>query len=102
MLRWFSCCERGCFFGWGSCSDSCFPEALFGTSSISSEQPLKGQSALLIVNSEHFGRVLLKACENRGLVGKIISSERLLGEPEMFLEAQVIVSACGVPVLFER
>ena len=78
-----------------------FPEALLELL-ISSEQPLKGQSALLIVNSEHFGRVLLKACENRGLVGKIISSERLLGEPEMFLEAQVIVSACGVPHLIRK
>lgn len=78
-----------------------FPEALIELL-LSSEQPLKGQSAFLVVNSEHFGRVMLKACESQGLVGRIIPSERLLAEAEMTLEARVIVSACGVPNLIRR
>ncbi len=78
-----------------------FPEALIELL-LSSEQPLAGQSTLLVVNSEHFGRVMLKACENQGLVGRIIPSERLLAESEMTLEARVIVSACGIPGLIRR
>ena len=75
-----------------------FPEALIELL-LSSEQSFAGQSALLIVNSEHFGRVMVKACESQGLVGHIVSSERLLAEPEKILEARVIVSACGIPSL---
>jgi methylenetetrahydrofolate dehydrogenase (NADP+)/methenyltetrahydrofolate cyclohydrolase len=78
-----------------------FPEALI-EALLSSEQPLREQSALLVVNSEHFGRVMLKACENQGLVGRILPSERLLADPEMILEARVIVSACGIPGLIRR
>lgn len=78
-----------------------FPEALIEML-LSSQQPLAGQSALLVVNSEHFGRVMLKACENQGLVGRLVSSERLLAETEMTLEARVIMSACGIPGLIRR
>ncbi len=78
-----------------------FPEALIELL-LSSEQPLREQSALLIVNSEHFGRVILKACENQGLVGRLLPSERLLADPEMILEARVIMSACGIPGLIRK
>ena len=78
-----------------------FPEALI-EALLSSEQPLREQSALLIVNSEHFGRVILKACENQGLVGRLLPSERLLADPEMILEARVIMSACGIPGLIRK
>lgn len=78
-----------------------FPEAIIELLR-SSEQPLGGQSALLIVNSEYFGRVMMKACENQGLVGHIVPSERLLAEPDMALDARVLVSACGTSRLIGR
>lgn len=75
-----------------------FPEALIEML-LSSQQPLAGQSVLLVVNSEHFGRVMLKACENHGLLGRMIPSERLLTETGMILDARVVMSACGMPNL---
>lgn len=75
-----------------------FPDALMELL-LSSEQSLTGKSALLVVNSEHFGRVMMKACESQGIAGRIISSERLLSDPDFALEAHIIMSACGMPGL---
>jgi methylenetetrahydrofolate dehydrogenase (NADP+)/methenyltetrahydrofolate cyclohydrolase len=78
-----------------------FPEALMELL-LSSEQPLEGQSAIVVVNSEHFGRVMLKAGAKHGLVGRLMASERLLAETDLVLDARVILSACGVPKLIRE
>lgn len=75
-----------------------FPEALMELL-LSNGQPLEGQSAIMVVNSEHFGRVLLQAGANHGLLGRMIPSERLLTETGMILDARVVMSACGMPNL---
>lgn len=72
-----------------------FPEALLELAR-SSGRTLKGLSGVIIANSDYFGSVMRKVCENEGMEMMVISPERLHETHDRLRSAGVIITACGI------
>ncbi len=75
-----------------------FPEALLELAR-SSGRTLDGLSGVILANSDYFGAVMRKACENEGMEMIVISPDRLQKTDDRLRNAGVIITACGIPKL---
>lgn len=77
-----------------------FPEALLEVLQSSGES-CNGKRATVLVNSEYFGRALVKACENLGMKTVSVSAEEKLSRCAAILESDVVLTACGIPGIID-
>lgn len=73
-----------------------FPEALLELLK-SSQEKLRGKTAVIIANSGYFGEVMKKACADQGLETEVVLSTELAHKTEVVRSADVVLTACGVP-----
>ena len=72
-----------------------FPEALIEILA-SSETSFSGKKATVIVNSDHFGTMMRQACSNSGLETQVMLASTLVATPDTCIDADVIITACGI------
>jgi methylenetetrahydrofolate dehydrogenase (NADP+)/methenyltetrahydrofolate cyclohydrolase len=96
------------FFDDKSVLDPVFPRAIVKMiENTLRESGKEVKSAMIVVNSEKFGRVMKKALEKKGIDSKFVFSADILKEKESgsingdFLGADIIISACGSPGLID-
>ena len=73
-----------------------FPDALLELGKASGRS-FSGLQGVAIVNSEYFGRVMLRAMENEGMTGRMVLADDFKKDSGVMGEADIIFSACGIP-----
>lgn len=88
------------FLGGDATACPVFPRALmelFHSTKVSAH----GLTGVALVHSKHFGRVMMKAMENEGIVPRIVLADDFRNGKEGISDADVVFSACGVPDLIQ-
>jgi methylenetetrahydrofolate dehydrogenase (NADP+)/methenyltetrahydrofolate cyclohydrolase len=75
-----------------------FPRAILELAR-SSRVSLAGQSAVVIANSALFGEMMAKALVREGVSGRYVLRSQLKENVGSVCEADIVISACGVPRL---
>lgn len=63
------------------------------------EQPLVGKRGAIVCNSDRFGEVMKEALWREGVVADIVLCEKLEESLDIVRNADIVVTACGVPNL---
>lgn len=77
-----------------------FPRALMELFYSTKVNP-QGLTGVALVNSEYFGRVMMKAMENEGIVPRIVLADDFQKGGVDISDADIVFSACGIPSLIQ-
>lgn len=75
-----------------------FPNAIFRMLK-SSGQKLKNKKAILIINSEKFGKLMKVMLERNGMEAEYILAKKFKDNPQYIKNYQIIITAVGIPNL---
>jgi methylenetetrahydrofolate dehydrogenase (NADP+) / methenyltetrahydrofolate cyclohydrolase len=75
-----------------------FPHAIMKLAK-GSDENLQGKSGLVIANSDEFGKIMCAAMEKEGILAEYVLAENVSGKLGKIKEADVLVSAVGLPGL---